>query len=119
MNAKNFRLKTGRAPEQDDLQRVNCLQAGEVGHNDCGWCSICDHPKFECICPAKGKVVFMPAKDKRLVLTPEAAAIIAALPKGTATAWINAAIIEKGNQTPKIEITIGGVVYVATPKESK
>src|SRR5574343_1589228 len=46
---KDFLDVTGNLPEDDDLARVNCQEAGEIGHECCG---ICHHnrPKF-LICP--------------------------------------------------------------------
>lgn len=43
-----FREKVGRKPEEDDLERCNCVQAGMIGHYECGWCPKCDLPRFEC-----------------------------------------------------------------------
>lgn len=48
MSAEEFEAKTGYTPEQDDLERVNCEEAGTIGHQSCGWCEICDRPRFEC-----------------------------------------------------------------------
>ena len=48
MNAYEFEQVTGRSPIEDDLERVNCEQAGRIGHLSCGWCAICDGPMFEC-----------------------------------------------------------------------
>ena len=48
MNAEEFKQKTGCAPEDDDLERVNCPKAGQTGHLNCGWCDKHDHPVFEC-----------------------------------------------------------------------
>ena len=53
MTATEFAAKTGRAPEQDDLERVNCAQAGKIMHWQCGWCPTHDTPHFECGCRAK------------------------------------------------------------------
>ena len=50
MNAQEFEAKTGRAPEQDDLDRVNCTKAGRLMHRHCGWCDDCEKPRFECFC---------------------------------------------------------------------
>jgi hypothetical protein len=50
MNIQEFEQKTGRAPEHDDLDRVNCLKAGQLGHYHCGWCDNHDGPIFECGC---------------------------------------------------------------------
>ena len=58
MSAEDFEKKMDRLPMQDDLSRVNCEHAGEVGHRNCGWCSKCDRAKFACVCPQKGKLIF-------------------------------------------------------------
>ncbi len=50
MTADEFIKKTGSKPVQDDLERVNCLKAGQMGHWSCGWCQECDTPQFECGC---------------------------------------------------------------------
>jgi hypothetical protein len=50
ITAKIFKAKTGRSPELDDLERVNCDKAGEVGHYSCGWCHDHQKPVFECGC---------------------------------------------------------------------
>ena len=52
MGAGAFRQMVGRKPEQDDLHRVNCLDAGTVGHLMCGWCDKHGSPCFECACLA-------------------------------------------------------------------
>ena len=59
MNRDEFVTKVGREPINDDLDRVNCPLTGEIGHSSCGWCEVCNSPKFECVCPAKGKIVFI------------------------------------------------------------
>jgi len=45
---EKFQEATGRLPEHDDLERANCEKAGQIGHFACGWCVICDKPRFEC-----------------------------------------------------------------------
>lgn len=45
---KEFQERFGFEPKQDDLHRVNCDKAGEVGHYLCGICSSCGQPKFVC-----------------------------------------------------------------------
>ena len=50
MNAKEFEKLTGDKPENDDLDRVNCDKAGQIGHYCCGLCSKCGQPKFMCTC---------------------------------------------------------------------
>lgn len=44
-----FVEKTGREPEQDDLERCNCKEAGKIGHLCCGWCDVHQIPVFECM----------------------------------------------------------------------
>ena len=50
MDAQEFVATTGRWPTDDDLERVNCRKAGQVGHLSCGWCFKCDGPCFHCPC---------------------------------------------------------------------
>ena len=49
-----FLEKVGRAPKNDDLERCNCELAGEDGHFMCGWCNLCDLPRFSCLCADLG-----------------------------------------------------------------
>lgn len=51
-----FYAATGRDPWQDDMDRVNCDKAGQIGHWMCGWCDRCDKPRFQCGHLALGKV---------------------------------------------------------------
>lgn len=46
MDALRFRQITGREPQDDDMERANCLQAGEIGHKHCGVCPTCGFPRF-------------------------------------------------------------------------
>lgn len=55
MGKSKFIKLVGREPTQDDLERVNCLDAGKVGHSQCGWCHIHNSPRFECGCLRFGK----------------------------------------------------------------
>jgi hypothetical protein len=48
MTEVEFKEKTGREPEQDDLERVNCNKVGQLGHWMCGWCATSAKPRFEC-----------------------------------------------------------------------
>ena len=50
MTAKEFEEKLGYSPEDDDLERVNCIHDGEPTHMSCGWCSEHDKPRFICGC---------------------------------------------------------------------
>ena len=45
-----FVSATGRHPTQDDMDRVNYANVGEIGHHNCGWCRICNKPRFEVSC---------------------------------------------------------------------
>lgn len=47
ITAEQFKAATGRDPEDDDLERVNCPQAGRIGHLCCGWDSVWNRPQFE------------------------------------------------------------------------
>lgn len=48
MNAEQFEQATGFPPDQDDLERANCGEAGKIGHLLCG---VCRHgkPRFICV----------------------------------------------------------------------
>jgi hypothetical protein len=50
MNAEEFEKVVGVVPVHDDLARVNCVDAGKVGHVHCGLCEKCGRPKFCCVC---------------------------------------------------------------------
>jgi hypothetical protein len=39
---------TGEVPRKDDLERCNCPIQGNRGHSSCGWCFICNLPRFIC-----------------------------------------------------------------------
>lgn len=56
ITAEIFKQKVGREPEQDELDRCNCKQQGEIGHQSCGWCPICDKPRFMCLHLAPSKM---------------------------------------------------------------
>lgn len=47
MDAATFERLTGRAPIQDDLERVNCRKICCVGHHSCGWNLTFNRPSFE------------------------------------------------------------------------
>ena len=46
MNAIEFTNITGRAPENDDLERTNCVNAGDESHSMCGTCVEHGQPRF-------------------------------------------------------------------------
>ena len=45
MNATEYEILTGHAPENDDLERVNCTDAE---HRNCGTCADCGRPRTQC-----------------------------------------------------------------------
>lgn len=51
ITSKDFQYATGQKPVEDDLERANCLKAGDVGHRHCGWCYDCNAPVTICKCP--------------------------------------------------------------------
>lgn len=57
MDAQEFEKRAGYAPEQDDLERVNCDKAGQLGHLSCGWCARHDAPMFECGCSVRNAMM--------------------------------------------------------------
>jgi len=46
VTTESFILATGEYPENDDLERSNCLKAGTMGHECCGWHPELDQPVF-------------------------------------------------------------------------
>lgn len=50
MTPAEFRDRFGHEPTLDDLHRVDCDLAGDVGHMHCGICSDHDKPRFMCGC---------------------------------------------------------------------
>lgn len=54
ITAEIFKKKTGSAPVDDDLERANCSEAGEIGHLSCGWCKKHDGPMTQCLCAFEG-----------------------------------------------------------------
>lgn len=45
-----FEEATNRTPEGDDMERVNCQFAGQLGHLCCGWCDEHNGPQYVCGC---------------------------------------------------------------------
>jgi hypothetical protein len=43
----DFIKATGREPQQDDLERCNCMEAGTWGHLCCGWDYTQMKPQFD------------------------------------------------------------------------
>ena len=54
MDKEAFEEFVGHAPVDDDLHRVNCGDAGKVGHLFCGWCDTHECPKLACGCVPHG-----------------------------------------------------------------
>jgi hypothetical protein len=54
--AAEYQRRLGHPPEQDDLHRVNCPDAGKVGHFTCGWCTKHCAPRFMCMCIVHAEV---------------------------------------------------------------
>ena len=46
--AKDFSEVMGYEPGQDDMERANCPDAGQIGHLGCGWC-VHGKPVFLCL----------------------------------------------------------------------
>lgn len=65
ITAEHFRKAVGRDPIQDDLERSNCPQAGELGHHFCGWDHDKDLPVF-----MVGREVKPSQPNQRLKLKP-------------------------------------------------
>jgi hypothetical protein len=45
MDAEEFRARLGVEPEPGELDRINCPQAGEIGHATCGWDPAAKRPR--------------------------------------------------------------------------
>lgn len=46
ITAEQFEAAVGHPPENDDLVRVNCPKAGQLGHFQCGWDVVRGMPVF-------------------------------------------------------------------------
>lgn len=46
ITADEFTKATGYSPQDDDLERVNCTNAGQTGHTMCGWSHRYNKPMF-------------------------------------------------------------------------
>lgn len=51
---ESFKEAFGTNPINDDLERVNCQEAGAVGHFQCGVCPDHNKPRFMCGCMKVG-----------------------------------------------------------------
>lgn len=47
---EDFEKAMGRKPEFDDMIKINCPDHGQYGHYLCGWCDLCNRPRFACNC---------------------------------------------------------------------
>lgn len=52
MTPEEFTKRFGFEPNQDDLHRASCTEAGTVGHTVCGVCPEHGLPRFRCGCIA-------------------------------------------------------------------
>lgn len=50
LTPEEYRDSVGVYPKQDELERVNCSEAGKPGHLRCGWCMQCHAPRMTCPC---------------------------------------------------------------------
>lgn len=50
LSEEDFFEMTGHESQQDDMERVNCENPGQVGHSQCGICSEHQKPRFICGC---------------------------------------------------------------------
>ena len=48
--AEQYKERTGHEPVDDDLERLNCERAGELGHFHCGFCQLHMKPRHVCGC---------------------------------------------------------------------
>jgi hypothetical protein len=53
------------ATECDCEHRITCTEAGQVGHQQCGWCERCNAPRFQC-----SHLALMP-KSVHMDMTPQ------------------------------------------------
>jgi hypothetical protein len=62
---KYFTQRTGRKPQHDDLERVNCKKAGTPGHYLCGWNEKAAVPRFMSLEPSRiiDPIVHLETKD--------------------------------------------------------
>ena len=65
MDKAEYKRLTGTKPDQDDLERVNCSKAGEIGHRQCGWCGNHKLPRFQCGCVLVGGSVHSRNKNEQ------------------------------------------------------
>lgn len=47
MTVHEFEQHTGRKPQQDDMERVNCQTVGQPSHQCCGWNHRSKRPFYE------------------------------------------------------------------------
>lgn len=45
-----FESRMGRPPANWELDRINCPNAGQIGHYACGWCDFHSQPVIVCGC---------------------------------------------------------------------
>lgn len=52
---EQYKERFGAVPTNDDLERVNCNMAGNMGHSSCGYCLVHRKPRFVCGCTVYSK----------------------------------------------------------------
>ena len=67
ITAKKFKERLGFAPRDDDLRRCNCLLAGEIGHEYCGWDKERDMPAFMPAAPLINKKGAVEMNDTQIL----------------------------------------------------
>jgi len=50
MTSQEYKEAFGKEPENDDIERATCKEAGQSGHYFCGVCSVHNKPRFMCCC---------------------------------------------------------------------
>lgn len=68
ITAPMFKAATGHEPMNDDLQRCNCEDAGEIGHSGCGWDKKRNMPNFM---PGDGKCNYQDFIDNHNIQSKE------------------------------------------------
>jgi hypothetical protein len=69
-SVQQFYAATGYTPENDDMDRVNCTEAGNPTHSFCGWCNDHDKPRFICGCMLVVKRMFPPPQMNESEVSP-------------------------------------------------
>ncbi len=79
ITAEDFEAATGRAPEYDDLDRVNCPKAGQTCHRQCGWDAEANLPVFMTGIPTPARGQLPPGRMEQVQLLSQGSATRGAL----------------------------------------